>query len=122
MMRWTAVALAMSRCGGDPAPPDAPVDAAVYTPGETIELSAGLPGNHEDPAVLRARDGSLYVAWYSQSSGPDLLIRQTRDGAQWSAPAHITTGAASDLGPSLYQDARGIFHAVWFRWSGGPPG
>jgi hypothetical protein len=68
MSRWAPVALAVARCGGDPAPPDAIAADATspsYEPGDPIVLSASVPGNSEDPAVLRARDGSIYVAWYS---------------------------------------------------------
>lgn len=125
MSRWAPVALAVARCGGDPGLPDAAaMDASppAYAPGEPIVVSAGVPGNSEDPAVLRARDGSIYVAWYSQASGDDVLITRTTDGVHWAPPVHVTTGAAKDLGPTLYQDAHGVIHAVWFRWMGAPPG
>lgn len=128
-----AYGLVVCGCGGaSSAPADAgPIDAVAaddasgpaFVPGEPIVLTAGSSGNDEDPAVLRARDGHIYVAWFSESAGNDILISRTADGATWTAPAHLSAGAATDFGPSLYQDAAGTIHAVWFRWDGAsPPG
>ena len=112
---------------GDAGPFDADANDSgsgpVYLPRAPRVLSVDLPGNDEDPAVLLARDGSIYVAWFSESAGNDILISRTTDGAEWTAPMHVTTGAATDFGPSLTQDAAGYIHAVWFRWAGAtPPG
>jgi hypothetical protein len=132
------VVYALAGCGGGggssdpPGPADAgAVDAAIadgapgpaFVPGDPIALTADSSGNEEDPAVLRARDGRIYVAWFSETAGNDILISRTSDGVTWSPPAHVSTGAATDFGPSLYQDAAGTIHAVWFRWQdGSPPG
>lgn len=124
--------LALTACGDDgtAGPTDAPatdvldaLDApAPYVPGAAVAISHGDPGNDEDPAVLRARDGSIYVAWYSQAADNDLLISRTTDGVLWSQPARMTTSPTTNFGPSLYQDAAGTFHAAWFRWTAAPPG
>jgi hypothetical protein len=118
-------------CGGgstDPADAGA-IDAqvadaaAAFVPGDPLVLTAGSAGNDEDPAVLRARDGTIYVAWFSQAAGNDILISRTADGVSWSPPVQVSTGAATDFGPSLYEDDAGVIHAVWFRWAGAaPPG
>jgi len=129
--RASFVLVVVAGCGGGDGAPDAgSIDAAAvdapgpaYAPGPVVALSDGAPGNDEDPAVLAARDGSIYVAWYSASAGDDIVISRTTDGVHWTAPAHVSTGAAIDFGPSLYQDAAGYVHAAWFRWStGAPPG
>ncbi|HTL33627.1 MAG TPA: sialidase family protein [Kofleriaceae bacterium] len=134
--RQVLFALALAACGDDGAtsadasidtPPsaDASIDAAapVFEPGLPLLLSADSPNNDEDPAILRARDGSIYVAWFSVSAGNDIMISRTVDGVHWSAPTHVSSGVPADLGPTLYQDSAGIIHAAWFRWPGQqPPG
>jgi len=107
----------------DTRPADTAIDAPVFEPGLPTVVSADSPGNDEDPALLRARDGSIYLAWFSESAGNDIMISRTIDGTHWSTPAHISSGSPKDLGPTLYQDASGIIHAAWFRWPGtAPPG
>jgi hypothetical protein len=129
---WERYALvcAFAACGGGSASPDAAAidgtttDAApAFEPGAPLLLSTASPGNDEDPAVLLARDGSIYVAWFSESAGNDIVISRTVDGVAWSPPVHVSSGAATDFGPTLYQDAGGVIHAAWFRWAGSsPPG
>jgi hypothetical protein len=77
-------------CGGDVAEP-------AFDPGEARFLSAGSPTKDEDPSVLRARDGTLFVAW--------------------TAPVRVTTNGGGDSYPSLFQDEAGTIHLVWFRWT-----
>jgi hypothetical protein len=68
--------------------------------------------------VLRARDGRIYVAWYSDKGGnPDLYLTSTADGRTWTSAIQLTTHPEQDFYPSLVQDERGVFHLVWFRWS-----
>ena len=101
-------------CGGDPT---APEDARFPTTGTAI-LAAGNPGKDEDPSVLRAHDGSLYVAWFSDRTGTgDIYVTRTEEGAEWSAPVRVTTDLGGDFAPSLIQDSGGEFHLVWFRWT-----
>jgi hypothetical protein len=129
-MRIALLAVLVAACGG-PAGADDEADAApgpdgppvpVYTPGDPIVIGDGA-GNDEDPAVLVAADGSLYVTWFSESEGFDIVISRSTDGQTWSPPVHISSGSARDFGPTLYQDVTGRIHAVWFRWdSGAPPG
>ncbi len=125
-MRWLAV-IALAGCGDPAAAPDAgpapDADGDQYHAGTAALLSEDSPGNDEDPAVLRAADGSIYVAWYSQGAGNDIVIARTTDGVTWSAPAHVTSGAAIDFGPSLAQAPDGTLHLAFFRWpDGAPPG
>ncbi len=122
-----SILLALAACGDDTTvPPDAismaPDAAGAYVPGAALSISHGDPGNDEDPALLRASDGSIYVAWYSQHAGDDILISKTTDGAGWSVPTRVTSDPTTNFGPTLYQDAAGTFHAAWFRWTTAPPG
>jgi hypothetical protein len=81
-------------------------------------LSTDSPTKDEDPKVIRARDGSLFVAWFSDRGGnADIYLAHTSDGAAWSAPIRVTSSPAGDFYPSLFQDNKGTFHLVWFRWT-----
>ena len=81
-------------------------------------LSAGSPTKDEDPSVLLARDGTVYVAWFSDRGGnPDIYISSTKDGYTWTTPVRVTTDAGGDFYPNLVQDDAGKFHLTWFRWT-----
>jgi hypothetical protein len=98
---------------GESTPPD-----GEFRPTEPRLLSALSPAKDEDPSVLRAADGTLLVAWFSERSGnPDLWITSTRNGADWTDPVRVTTAPGGDFNPHLIQDDAGVFHLVWFRWS-----
>ena len=109
--------VATARCDGckEVAAPATQLD---FEPADARLLSIGSPTKDEDPSVLRARDGSLFVAWFSDRGGnSDIYITRTRDGREWSAPARVTNNAGGDFYPSLLQDDQGTFHLVWFRWT-----
>ncbi len=95
--------------GPDPAPPFEPTDPML--------LSTGSPTKDEDPSVLRAQDGSILVAWFSDRGGnSDLYVTRTRNGTQWDPAARATTHADRDFYPTLIQTGDGMFHLFWFRW------
>lgn len=109
--------LALASCGEHAAMPDAQQDASpdaalVYEPSLPLVLSADREGINEDLALLRARDGSIYVAW---SWRGDIVLSRTTDGVYWSDPTPLTSGPGIDLGPTLYQDPSGVIHAAWAR-------
>lgn len=80
-------------------------------------LSTGSPTKDEDPSVLRAADGRLFVAWFSDRGGnADIYIVNSDDGIAWSTPSRVTTDAGGDFNPCLYQGSDSVFHLVWFRW------
>lgn len=76
-------------------------------------------GKDEDPTVLLARDGSLCVAWFSDRDGgnPEIYLRRTTDGTDWTAPLRVTNHPSGDFAPQLMQDEAGAIRLVWFRWS-----
>jgi hypothetical protein len=81
-------------------------------------LSTGSPTKDEDPSVLRAADGSMFVAWFSDrddGAGDIYLVRTPRE-RNWSAATRVTVDPGGDFYPSLIQDAAGTFHLTWFRW------
>ena len=95
-----------------------PEDVRGFEPSEAHLLSTGSPTKDEDPTVLRARDGRMFVAWFSDRGGnPDIYLTSTRDGRTWDAPIRITSDPGGDFYPSLIQDKYGTFHMVWFRWT-----
>jgi hypothetical protein len=91
---------------------------AAFVRTEPRLLSTGSPTKDEDPSLLRAHDGSLYLAWFSdRGNNPDIYLAR-RGGAQdWSPPVRVTTDPGGDFNPSLFQDGQGAFHLAWFRWT-----
>lgn len=98
--------------------------AAALSPGNAS-------GQDEDPAILRAADGKLYAAWYSnrnprQSDGAqdkEIFLARSVDGRNWSDPPIQLTQSLAEAGtPSLAQDARGTFHLAWTRTMFTPQG
>jgi hypothetical protein len=105
----------LAGCGQEAATPT-PVPS--FEPAAPVLLSTGSPTKDEDPSVLRARDGTLHVAWFSDRGGnPDIYITRTSNGLEWAAPTRVTTDPGGDFNPSLIQDEQGVFHLAWFRWT-----
>jgi hypothetical protein len=106
------VLVALGACDGASEP-----DGAIQPTDPTL-LSRGSPTKDEDPSVLRAADGTLFVAWFSDRGGnPDIYLTSTRDGADWEDPVRVTTHPGGDFNPHLLQDEAGVFHLTWFRWT-----
>jgi hypothetical protein len=107
---------ALTGCSESPSAQPAP-SGPTFEPTEPRLLSTGSPTKDEDPSVLRARDGTMFVAWFSDRGGnPDLYLTSTANGSDWSAPVRVTTHPGGDFNPHLIQDDQGTFHLVWFRW------
>lgn len=110
--------LAVAAGGGGNAARPMSGPGPVFEPTEPRLLSTGSPTKDEDPSVLRARDGSLFVAWFSdRGNNPDIYITRKGRGQDWTPPVRVTTDPGGDFNPSLYQDEQGAFHLVWFRWT-----
>ena len=110
-MLWLGAQLG---CGDDPAQPNG---GTVFVPTEPILLSTGSPTKDEDPSLVRARDGTLFVAWFSdRGSNADIYLVFTENGTDWSTPVRVTQSPEADFHPSLFQADDGSFHLVWFRW------
>jgi hypothetical protein len=102
------------RKDGTSAPPVVVVGGTATPP---ALLSTSSPTKDEDPSVLRARDGSLYIAWFSDRGGrSDIYISRSVDKATWSSPVRVTSNPFSNFYPNLLQDASGTLHVVWFEW------
>jgi hypothetical protein len=105
-------------CGdnaSDPGTPPAP-PRFIATPDSV--LSTGSPTKDEDPSVLRAADGSMFVAWFSDRAdgAGDIFVAQDTLRQDWSPAVQVTFDPGGDFYPSLIQDAAGTFHLTWFRW------
>jgi hypothetical protein len=87
-----------------------------YPMTEPVSLTPG-PGNNEDPYLLRAKDGTIYMTWYSDRGGhPDIYLNASRDGKKWGEPVAVIQGHdAANFYPSLAQTSDGTFHLTWFR-------
>ena len=106
--------LSILACGKDPVRPGG---LGTFQPGAAQLLSAGSPTKDEDASILRARDGTIFVTWFSdRGNNSDIYITSTRNGTQWSTPVRVTNSVHGDFYPNLLQDAQGTFHLSWFRW------
>ncbi len=87
-----------------------------YTISEPVQLTRGT-GKNEDPCLLRAQDGTIYMAWFSDRSGNShIYLTATKDSLRWSEPvAIIQGGGGGNFYPSLAQTNDGTFHLTWFR-------
>jgi hypothetical protein len=112
-LQLVAIATAAA-CGKDGTGDDGD---ARFAPTTAAVLSVGNPTKDEDPSVLRARNGSLFVAWFSERAGnSDIYITHTERLTNWTTPVRITTDPGGDFYPTLLQDDNGTFHLTWFRW------
>ncbi len=102
-------------CSDDAADPGTEPRFATTAP---QVLSTGSPTKDEDPSVLRARDGSMFVAWFSDrdDGAGDIYVERCASGTNWSNPARVTLDPGGDFYPTLVQDDAGRFHLTWFRW------
>ncbi len=72
------------------------------------------------PALLSAKDGSLWLVWHRQvdNNNPpnfELFYKVLRNGV-WSPEAQLTTYPFADLNPSLGQMKDGTIWVVWARY------
>lgn len=97
---------------------DVPDDTPTFAPGSKTVLSVENPDHKdEDPSVILAQDGTLLIAWFSERNGnADVYVKRSKDGKSWTE-TRVTNDPAGDYFPSLLQDAQGVFHLVWFRWT-----
>ncbi len=81
-------------------------------------LSTGNPFKDEDPSVIRAHDGSMVVAFFSDRSdgAGDIFIMRNPEAEKWSDPKRVTFAPEGDFYPTIFQDASGLYHLVWHRW------
>src|SRR5262245_44130380 len=118
-VRLFVVAALLSACANDSAPKDAAPsgDAAALQPSDPQVLTPPTQGTHdEDPCLVRAHDGSFYLAWLSDRDGKDdIYVMRSPDGRGWETPVRVTTHPDPDFYPSLLQSSDGRFHLVWFR-------
>jgi hypothetical protein len=119
-------ALCVTSCSESQAPDDDGDPLARLQPTEPLPLSPGnASGQDEDPAILIARDGSLFAAWYSNRAGlhadgrerKELFVARSTDGITWTnPPVQVTDEHEWSFYPSLAQSADGAFHLTWMRW------
>ena len=87
-------------------------------PGPTNAVAiATSPGKDEDPSILRANDGTFYLAFYSNRDGGDRIwLMTSTDGVTWGAPRAVTDPSEHAFYPCLLQDSDGLFHLTY--WAG----
>jgi hypothetical protein len=126
VLTFAAICVASCSDSQDPLDPVQDDDPLLHLqPTEPMALSPGNAGGQdEDPAILMARDGSLFAAWYSNRAGlhadgrqrKELFVTRSVDGATWTSPFQVTDEHEWSFYPSLAQGADGAFHLAWMRW------
>ncbi len=59
-------------------------------------LITDIEGNNEDPFLLRAKDGTIYLVWFSERSGnADIYMKTSKDGKIWSEHTVIIKGGVA---------------------------
>jgi hypothetical protein len=97
--------------------PSEPNPTPAFRPTAAIRLPGNGPGKDEDPSVLRARDGRMILAWFSDRTGnAEIHVTATSDGEEWTSPVRVTNHQDGDFYPNLIQDEAGAYHLTWFRW------
>lgn len=81
-------------------------------------LSTGNPFKDEDPSVIRAHDGAMVVAFFSDRSdgAGDIFVMRDPEAEKWSDPQRVTFDTGGDFYPTIFQDATGLYHLTWHRW------
>ncbi len=81
-------------------------------------LSTGNPFKDEDPSVIRARDGSMLAAFFSDRAdgAGDIFVMRDKEAEKWSDPERVTVDPGGDFYPTIFQDASGLYHLTWHRW------
>lgn len=68
----------------------------------------------EDPSIMQASNGLIWVVWSSSRTGNYELFYETYDGSAWSTETQITDNPGSDKYPSVVQARNG---SIWVVWS-----
>lgn len=146
MRGWLAIVVAGSsllllRCGSDDLADAPSADAGADTmtepdtgdaadagstcgrsPTDAVPIVASADKD-EDPCLLRAKDGTIYLTWFSARGGKnDLYVKSSADGCVWSDERAITNDDVADFYPTMIQTTDGTFHLVWWRGDVGDGG
>ncbi len=90
----------------------------AFAPTTPAILSVDNPGKDEDPSVVRAKDGTIFVAWFSDRTGSgDIYVTRIRRATAWQAPVRVSHSQDGEFNRHLIQSDDGTFHLTWFRWS-----
>lgn len=95
--------------------------AGHLSPSRAQQTVVGGSGTDYQPAVLRAADGSLLLAFERLDAGlsGDLWItRSADDGASWTTPTLAVASAANERHPALLQLGDGSFALFYLKGTG----
>jgi hypothetical protein len=109
------LALVSGACKKAPVAPKEPVLQGSGTPPAIFSINS--PTKDEDPSVLRAANGTMFVAWFSDRGGnADIYVSSSTDRVAWTTPTKLGSPQWADYYPNLIQDHTGRLHLVWFQW------
>jgi hypothetical protein len=69
----------------------------------------------EDPAIMQAMDGRIWMVWSKKSRAKNTdIYYKVFDGGEWSDDTQLTSDTYDDSNPSLMQSMNG---RIWVTWS-----
>lgn len=79
------------------------------------QLTSDQNMDDEDPAIMQAVDGKVWVVWSKKSRSKDAdLYYKILDGATWTDDIRLTTDVYDDLNPSVMQS---LNQRIWVTWN-----
>lgn len=79
------------------------------------QLTSDQNMDDEDPAIMQAADGKVWVVWSKKSRAKNGdIYYKTFDGMAWSDDTQLTTDTYDDLNPSITQSMN---ERIWVTWS-----
>lgn len=79
------------------------------------QLTSDQNMDDEDPSVMQAMDGTVWVVWSKKSKAKtDDIYYKTFDGLTWSDDIKLTTDSYIDSNPAITQSMNG---RIWVTWN-----
>jgi len=79
------------------------------------QLTTDQNMDDEDPSIIQAMDGTVWVVWSKKSKAKtDDIYYKTFNGVTWSADIQLTTDSYIDSNPAVTQSMNG---RIWVTWN-----
>ncbi len=78
-----------------------------------IARITGGPDAEDDPSLLTAKDGTMWLTYIAYSGQGDQVFARRWAGAKWTEPEALTAGGRDCFRTALAQDGGGRIWAVW---------
>jgi hypothetical protein len=72
------------------------------------------PSSDVSPAVMQARNGTIWVVWQSYREGNTDIYYKTYNGISWLTDQRLTSDPSRDTNPSIFQTQD---NKIWIAWA-----